>query len=246
MVKKNNRTKWMYIFLIIACTLTPVLIWGANRLMGDSSYWLISAILLFLPMVAFFLHFEFKTPKPMEIAAISVLTAITIIANMLSITLVPFQAGSAMVILCGMSLGSEAGCIVGMLARFGINFLYGQGSWTPWQMAAWGLVGLAAGLLFYKKSGMSTLPKRLIMAIFGFFAIFFIYGGLVNFSTVVYSGVLSQFSWSALFAVYIAGAPYDLLHAFGTSIFLFFFGPIIFKAIERVKVKYELFFRTSK
>lgn len=241
MVKKNNTTTLMIIFLIITCTLTPVLIWGANRLLGDSSYWLISAMLLILPMGAFFLHFEFKTPKPMEIAAIAILTAITIIANILSITMVPFQAGSAMVILCGISLGPEAGCIVGMLARFGINFLYGQGSWTPWQMAAWGVVGLVAGLLFYKKSGAYSPPKRITMAIFGFFAIFFIYGGIVNFSTVVYSGLLSQFSWSALFAVYIAGVPYDLLHAFGTSIFLFCFGPIIFGAIERAKVKYGLF-----
>lgn len=242
MAKKNTVKKRMVIFLIIVYILTPILIWGANRLLGDSSYWLISAMLLLLPMTAFFLHFEFKTPKPMEIAAIAVLTAVTIIANLLSITMVPFQAGSAMVILCGMSLGPEAGCIVGMLARFGINFLYGQGSWTPWQMAAWGLVGLAAGLLFYKKSGVSSPPKRITMAIFGFFGIFLLYGGLVNFSTVVYSGVLSQFSWNALFAIYIAGMPYDLLHALGTAIFLVCFGPIIFKAIERVKVKYGLLF----
>lgn len=246
MPKTKNVTKRMVFFVIVVCILLPVMIWGANFLLRDSSYWVISAVLLVLPMVAFVLHWEWRSPQPAEIALLAVLTAITIVANLMSITMIPFQAGTAMVILCGIGFGPEMGCFVGMLARFGVNFFYGQGAWTPWQMAGWGLMGLLAGLLFYQKIRISLPPKRIPMTLFGFFATVIFYGGIVNLSTVIFSGILSQFSWSAVFAVYLAGIPYDMLHGLGTAFFLACFGSLLYRAMRRVKEKYGFFLMESE
>ena len=44
-------------------------------------------------------------------------------------------------------MGGEAGFLTGSMAALISNFYFGQGPWTPFQMLAWGLIGLASGLL---------------------------------------------------------------------------------------------------
>ena len=51
------------------------------------------------------------------------------------------------VLISGYALGGGPGFVVGALAGLTSNFFFGQGPWTPWQMAAWGATGLiGAGL----------------------------------------------------------------------------------------------------
>ena len=48
------------------------------------------------------------------------------------------------VLLAGYALGGAPGFAVGAVAALASNLFFGQGPWTPWQMAAWGLVRLSA------------------------------------------------------------------------------------------------------
>ena len=51
------------------------------------------------------------------------------------------------VLISGYALGGAPGFAVGAVAALASNFFFGQGPWTPWQMAAWGLIGVVgAGL----------------------------------------------------------------------------------------------------
>ena len=62
------------------------------------------------------------------------------------------------------------------------NFFFGQGPWTPWQMLAFGIIGFISGIVFKKR----VLPKtKLSMCIYGFFATFVIYGGIMNPSSII-------------------------------------------------------------
>ena len=101
-------------------------------------------------MLPFFLVFEKRRPRAREIVVIAVMAALTICGNLLTYLFIPFQAGTALVIVAGVSFGPEAGFLVGALARFVCNFFQGQGPWTPWQMFCWGLLGFLAGLVFNK------------------------------------------------------------------------------------------------
>ena len=47
------------------------------------------------------------------------------------------------VLIAGYALGGAPGFAVGALAGLTSNFFFGQGPWTPWQMAAWGATGVA-------------------------------------------------------------------------------------------------------
>src|SRR2546429_884238 len=54
---------------------------------------------------------------------------------------------TAMTFVVGYALGPLPGFTVGALGMLVSNFMLGQGPYTPWQMAAWGMVGLGGALL---------------------------------------------------------------------------------------------------
>ena len=54
---------------------------------------------------------------------------------------------TAMTFVVGYALGPLPGFTVGALGMLASNIMLGQGPYTPWQMAAWGLVGLAGAAL---------------------------------------------------------------------------------------------------
>ena len=54
---------------------------------------------------------------------------------------------TAMTLVVGYALGPLPGFTVGALGMLASNIMLGQGPYTPWQMAAWGMVGLAGAAL---------------------------------------------------------------------------------------------------
>ena len=120
------------------------------RFFDDQKYLIVSLFIVLYTMLPFFLVFEKRRPRAREIVVIAVMAALTICGNLLTYLFIPFQAGTALVIVAGVSFGPEAGFLVGALARFVCNFFQGQGPWTPWQMFCWGLLGFLAGLVFNK------------------------------------------------------------------------------------------------
>ena len=85
-----------------------------------------------------------------EIVMIAVMSAITVLGNLLSFPVIPLQAGTGMVIISGIAFGPLVGAIIGMLSRLIVNFFTGQGVWTLWQMCSWALLGAISGAVFSK------------------------------------------------------------------------------------------------
>ena len=113
-------------------------------------YMAMSLLILAGTLAPFFMVFERRKPKAREIVMIAMMAALTAVGNLVCHMFGPFQAGTALVIVSGISLGPEAGFLVGAVARFFVNFFVGQGPWTPWQMVCWGILGFLAGLIFNK------------------------------------------------------------------------------------------------
>ena len=91
-----------------------------------------------------------KENRGQEMVVIAMMSAITVVANIICAYTIPLHAGTAVVIITGIALGPEAGVLTGALARFVCNFFMGQGIWTPWEMVAWAMLGGLAGVFFYK------------------------------------------------------------------------------------------------
>ena len=80
--------------------------------------------------------------------------------------------------------------------------------------------------------------NKAAICIFGGLSTFLIYGGLMNFDSVLMFS--SSFNRDILIATYLSGIPFDLVHAASTVLFLFFIEKPMIEKISRIKVKYGL------
>ncbi|HWQ30454.1 MAG TPA: energy-coupling factor transporter ATPase [Negativicutes bacterium] len=230
--KLSKRTLAAMAMVLVAIPLT---IYVGIFFLGDRKYYFISLVIILETMLPFALVFESRKPQARELAVISVLCAIGVSGRTAFFMLPQFKPVVAIIIITGVCFGGEAGFLVGAVTGFVSNMFFGQGPWTPWQMFAFGIIGFLAGILFRK----GLLRKvRSSLCIFGGFATFFIYGGIMNPASVL--------MWQAkpnremFISAYLMGIPFDLIHAVATVFFLWFIsGPMIEK-LDRIKVKYGL------
>lgn len=143
----------------------PLMIFVGVRFLQEQ-YMLVSLLLLVFTMAPFFMVFEKRKPKAREIVLIAMMSAITVCTHMFFHITVPIQIGTAMIIISGISLGPEAGFLIGAISRFVANFYMGQGTWTPWQMFCWGILGFLAGLAF-NKVDLDQLKSRSFKMVMG-------------------------------------------------------------------------------
>ena len=138
-----------------------------------------SMAVLLIALFGFFAHFEKERPGVI-FAYDDCVTLCTCDCRKNCIFLLPqIKPIAAVVILAGVSFGGEVGFVTGALSAFVSNFYFGQGSWTPFQMVALGLVGFFAGVFFYGRES-----KRWLVALYGFFAVVIIYGAIVDLNTI--------------------------------------------------------------
>lgn len=215
--------------LIPACIILGIVV------LDDRQYYLISLLILAVTILPFFLVFESRRPMARELVTIATLSAIAVAGRAAFFMLPQFKPVTAIVIITGVTLGPEAGFLVGAVSGFVSNFFFGQGPWTPWQMFCFGIIGFLAGILVQKRL---LCHKRWALCLFGGAATLLIYGGIINIGSVtMFSGT---FSWKALLAAYASGLPFDLVHAASTVIFLFFLANPMIEKIQRIQVKYGL------
>ena len=211
------------------------------------NYMLISIIILAVAIAIPFFAFEKRKPKARHVVMIAVMSALTVVANIICAYTIPLHAGTALVIITGIAFGPQTGFLTGVLSRFVCNFFMGQGVWTPWEMAAWrlyafGLVGIIAAVLFMR----SRIPCNFItVTIFTFISVFVIYGGIMNIAAMMMNSTYTDsgsanISLNALKLLYITGAPYDAMHAGGAAVCAFLFGDGLLGKLTRARIKYVL------
>ncbi|WP_202128898.1 ECF transporter S component [Paenibacillus dendrobii] len=228
----SRRTLWAAIFILV---LIPATILLGVYVLNDRKYYFISLLIVLYTMVPFALVFEQRKPQARELIVIAVLTAIAVAGRGAFFMLPQFKPVVAIVIIAGVSLGAEAGFLVGAMTGFVSNFFFGQGPWTPWQMFCFGIIGFLAGILF-KKGWLRK--SKLSLCIYGGLATFVIYGGIINVGSLLM--FTPEFSWPALLATYISGFWFDMVHAISTVFFLFIISRPMIEKLDRIKTKYGL------
>lgn len=200
---------------------------------STTSFYLTAVIILILSMIPFFMSFEKSEPSAREMALLGILIALCVVSRAVFYLIPQFKPIGAVVIVCGICLGSERGYIIGAFSAFISNFIFGQGIWTPFQMVALGLVGFVAGFIFKKLKA-----NRWSVSIIGALLVFFIYGFVVDLSSVL--TMVTDFNFSSVLAIYLAGVPFSLIFAFSTFLFLFLFSNSFIKKLNRINCKYGI------
>jgi len=208
----------------------------------DSHYMLASFAILLIAMAPFFIRFEIKQFHAREIVLMAMLIAIAAVARVPFAAIPSVQPTTFVIIIAGLVFGMESGFMIGALAAIVSNMFLGQGPWTPWQMFAWGMVGLTAGALRdcgWMRNVMEQWKRnRWIILSFGFLW-GFLFGWIMNLSTAI-PLLQSAFTWKSLFTLYLASAYFDLLHGLSNVFFLGLFGAAWIRILQRFKIKYGL------
>jgi len=202
---------------------------------------LLSAEIMLVLLLLFYLGFESGKASSREISIIAVLAAIAAVGRIPFAFLPGVQPTTFLVIISGFVYGPQAGFMVGSTAALVSNFFLGQGPWTPAQMLAWGMAGALAGLVkkVYPAAGIKFL--YLYSFTWGY-----LFGWLVNLW--FWTAFIRPLTWQSFLTTYIASFWMDTLHSLGNAAFCLLFGAGFIKIMTRFrkKLKLEIFDQSTE
>ncbi|HWD86357.1 MAG TPA: prenyltransferase/squalene oxidase repeat-containing protein [Solirubrobacteraceae bacterium] len=186
--------------------------------------------ILAVGLLAGFAWYERSKPDARIVALVGTLAAFAALGRIAFAAVPNVKPTTDIVLISGYALGGGPGFVVGAVAALTSNFFFGQGPWTPWQMAGWGLTGvLGAGLATVTRGRITRWPLALIAFVIGFaFTALQDFGDWVTYS----DHSLAQLG------VYVGkGVGFDLIHATGCLLFALAFGPALLHSLSRFRLR---------
>jgi hypothetical protein len=196
--------------------------------------WEIAAILVLgLTILGGFAWYERSRPPSQIVALVAALAAISVAGRVAFSPIPNVVPTTDITLIAGFALGGAPGFAVGALSALVSNFWLGQGPWTPWQMAGWGMTGLLGAWL-------ATLTGRHVGR-FGLAAVCafagFAYGALLDFSLMVTYG--GEQSLDRFLAISARGVPFNIAHAAGNAALALVAGPAMVRMLLRYRRRFE-------
>ena len=165
-----------------------------------------------------------------RLALIAALAAAATAGRVLFAAVPSVKPVTVIVLVTGAVLGARAGFAVGALTPLLSNLFFGQGSWTPGQMALWGAAGLiGAALAAVCRRG----PGLAIVA----FAWGWVFGWGMNLWELATFG--PQVGFDAFLAKAATSVWFDAAHAIGNVMFALTIGPPLVRLLTRYRDRIE-------
>jgi len=195
----------------------------------EADNWAFWSVVLVSGVIAgFFLRFEVRRVSASEIALTATLATIAGVSRVPFAVIMSVQPTTFIVMISGYVFGSQTGFMVGAVGALVSNFFLGQGPWTPWQMLAWGLMGVLAGRLGKGTAGLRLRWFTLLAFLGGF-----IFGWTMNLWH--WLGFIYPLNGRTFLATYLASLPFDTLHAVGNVLFSLLFGKSFYQILLRFR-----------
>ncbi len=228
-VIKNEKARRFLKIAVPFIFIPVILILGVFAFDEKKFAWIILAVTI-MALLLFFSGFEKKIIGTRRMVIIAVMTALSVLGRFIFAVIPGFKPITAIVVITAVWLGPESGFLTGALSAVISNFYFGQGPWTPFQMFAWGIIGLVAGYL------SNILKKnRPALAVYGVFAGIF-YSMLMDVWSVLWFN--NNFEMSVYLAALVTAIPYTISYAASNVVFLLLLGRPFGEKLERVKLKY--------
>jgi energy-coupling factor transport system substrate-specific component len=196
------------------------------------SWQLASLGLLGVALSAGFVAYERSRPSSRTVALVATLAALATLGRLAFAPIPNVKPTTDIVLIAGYVLGGAPGFTVGAVSAIASNVVLSEGPWTPWQMLAWGLVGIAGWLLSLRGGPRRRVPMAICCALAGFG-----YGFIVDLYTWI---GYSQHTLGQYLAVESAALPFNVAHAAGNAAFYLAFGPALVRALRRFRERLEV------
>ena len=197
------------------------------------SWPLASFLLVGLVLLTGWFAYERARPSARTVAVVATLAALAALGRDAFVALPEVKPITAITLVVGYALGPLPGFTVGAIGMLVSNIMLGQGSYTPWQMAAWGLVGLA-GAALGRLTGrrLGRVPLALACALTALLA----------------KEIMNVYTWTigathtpaALLAVAVAGLPFDLVDTVASLLFGLAFAPELARVLARTRARMDI------
>jgi len=197
------------------------------------SWPLASFLVVAVVLGAGWLAYERRRPSARMAAVVAVMAALAALGRDAFAALPDVKPITAMTLVVGYALGPLPGFTVGALGMLVSNFMLGQGPYTPWQMAAWGMVGLAgAALGALSRRRLGRLPLACACAVTALAA-----KEIMN----LYTWTLGASHTPAAFLL-VAGQAlaYDVTDMVASFLFGLAFAPELARVLERMRVRMDV------
>ena len=226
-VIKNAKLRRVLKYLLVFAAI-PAAVLAGVFLLKTKQYAAVCAFIAAASVLVFFCGFEKRKTGTRRLVLIAVFTALAVVGRFIPL----FKPSTAIIILAGMYLGSEAGFFTGVLFALISDMYFGIGPWTPFQMLAWGLVGFFAGVLSKKLDG-SKILLAVYAAVSGV-----AYSFIMDIWTVMwYSGAFEP----ALYKTAVVTAiPFTALYAVTNAAFLLLLKNSFGRKMRRIKLNYGI------
>jgi len=196
------------------------------------SWQLTSFVILAVVLLGGFAWYERSRPPSQVVALVAALAALAIAGRIAFAAFPNVKPTTDIVVFAGYALGPAPGFAVGALAGLVSNFWFGQGPWTPWQMAGWGMCGVMGAALALGTRNAGRLSLAAVCGLAGI-----AYGVLLNFSLMAtYGGDLSLERFLTLEARAI---PFDVAHVVGNVAFALLAGPAMVRMLVRFRQRFQ-------
>lgn len=221
---------WLILLLVI-----PLLLVVGDMIFDNRNYGVLSMVLAMVACIPFFYQYEYQKVWAREVVLVAILCTMAILSRMLFAPIPAFKPMTAIIILCGMGFGKEAGFLCGAMSALLSNMFFGQGPWTPFQMFAWGIIGCLAGVC----NRNHHLEHAITLSVFGGCS-----GVLYSLLMDIWSALsIDQgFHWHRYQALLLTSLPFMLAYVVSNIIFLAILGKPMMKKIKRIKWKYGIQF----
>ena len=191
-------------------------------------YALASFVMVVLALLLFAAGFEKKEIGTRRMIMVSIMTALSVFGRFLPL----IKPITALTILSALYLGKEAGFLVGALSAVLSNFVMGQGPWTPFQMLAWGMIGLFAGIC-----AKPLLRMKPLLYLYGLLS-GVAYSMIMDVWTTVWT--YREFTWLEYVGALSSAFPFTVTYALSNLLFLMLFARPVGNKLSRIKKKYGL------
>lgn len=227
LVIKNEKARNL-LGVVLPVAAIPAVIAVGVFVFDEKKYAFITLAVTLLSLLFFVTGFEKKRTGTRRLIITAIMTALSVTGRFIPF----FKPVTALTVITGMHIGGEAGFLVGALSAVISNFYFGQGPWTPFQMFAWGLLGLIAGLI-----SKPLKKSRILLLLYGIFS-GAAYSFLMDVWTVLwYNGT---FDFSLYLSALATAVPYTILYSVSNVVFLLIFSKPFGEKLERVKLKYGI------
>src|SRR4051794_34660542 len=163
-------------------------------------------------LLAGFAWYERTHPSSRVLALVATLAALAALGRIAFAPIPSVKPTLDIILIAGFVLGAAPGFAVGAVGALASNLFFGQGPWTPWQMAIFGALGVAgAGLGALTGRRLGRVPLALACGAGGYAC-----GVLLDVSTWATFGSGDR---GQLGVIVARGVPFDIGLAAGNVVF---------------------------